>query len=542
MTTSRAVTVVIPIFNHAEGTLRCIESCKEHIDPRHTVLLLNDASTDPTLEDRILHSIKGFPSFRYERNAENLGFVKSCNRAVFELDTTDHDILLLNSDTVVTPGFLEEMIACLHADDTHAVCCPHSDDATLLTFPRLFCDFIPKEERYALWRTVHHRLPPFSALPTGVGFCMLIRRSVIRHYGLFDEVYGHGYNEENDFCARIAKDGWKILVAHHAFVCHDVHGSFQKEKAAQLHEKNKAILNERYPEFEKHLASALPVMTLQMDVCVVQLHAETGELRAQNALLQQANSSLHQEIQLLHDELAWMRRSRSWRITSPLRALLNRLQAPRPSRNTVQSAPDTSQAGEVALLRSLLPQNGPRILVDVGAHDGAFLSNSLPFIQEGWEAVLIEPHPALFAKLAERHSGNHRVRCLQKACGDAPGRLPLYVSKDAHLSMSTLCTDDTPWFREHRGTEIIEVEVEALTDILAAQHVPNNFPLLLIDAEGMDYEVLLGLDPERFRPHVILTEEYEGNAEKHRAKYELLSRRGYRLHAKVGCNTVWVAD
>jgi hypothetical protein len=52
---------------------------------------------------------------------------------------------------------------------------------------------------------------------------------------------------------------------------------------------------------------------------------------------------------------------------------------------------------------------------------------------------------------------------------------------------------------------------------------------------------LLGLDPQKFRPRVILTEEYENNPEKHRRKYQLLQDRGYRLHATVGYNTAWVA-
>jgi hypothetical protein len=56
----------------------------------------------------------------------------------------------------------------------------------------------------------------------------------------------------------------------------------------------------------------------------------------------------------------------------------------------------------------------------------------------------------------------------------------------------------------------------------------------------MDYEVLLGLDPSRYRPRIILTEEYGDNPEKQTAKYALLASRGYRLHATVGCNTVWV--
>ena len=45
-------------------------------------------------------------------------------------------------------------------------------------------------------------------IPTGVGFCMYIRRSCLDEVGLFDaERFGRGYGEENDFCRRAAATG-----------------------------------------------------------------------------------------------------------------------------------------------------------------------------------------------------------------------------------------------------------------------------------------------------------------------------------------------
>jgi hypothetical protein len=55
----------------------------------------------------------------------------------------------------------------------------------------------------------------------------------------------------------------------------------------------------------------------------------------------------------------------------------------------------------------------------------------------------------------------------------------------------------------------------------------------------MDYEALLGLEFSRFRPTIIVTEEYEWEPDKHAAKYGLLIRNRYTLVQKVGCNTVW---
>ncbi len=86
------------------------------------------------------------------------------------------------------------------------------------------------------------------------------------------------------------------------------------------------------------------------------------------------------------------------------------------------------------------------------------------------------------------------------------------------------------------------VKVRTLTSLLEEHDSPADFSLLLVDAEGVDYEVLAGLDFDRYRPRVIVTEEDPGDAEQHAAKYELLRERGYVLYTVVAdVNSIWVA-
>ncbi len=204
-------------------------------------------------------------------------------------------------------------------------------------------------------------------------------------------------------------------------------------------------------------------------------------------------------------------------------------------------AADTSQHGEAEFLRSLLGPDFPRFIVDVGAHDGYSLSNSYSFIQEGWTGLLFEPLPSVFTCLVETHIGVPNAICVNKACADRAGTERFYLGSDGALGMnSTLCRDDNEWFAKTRTDSSIEVEVATLADELTAHGFPADFSLLLVDAEGMDYEVLLGLDLERFRPRIILTEEYPQNREKHEKKYDLLSASGYVFRARLGCNSVWI--
>lgn len=208
---------------------------------------------------------------------------------------------------------------------------------------------------------------------------------------------------------------------------------------------------------------------------------------------------------------------------------------------TLSAPRDRSQHGEVTAIRKLLDTyECEPFVIDVGANDGVTISNSLPFIESGWRALLIEASPFVFEKLKRNHIHRPHVSCINLACSNAPGEFDLYIGTDGPNGfLSTLCTENSAWYAEHRTQQSIKVRTDTLTNILARAHSPAS-GLLLVDCEGMDYEVLCGLDFSAFRPTIILTEEYELNAERHAAKYSLLILNEYSLVQKVGCNTLWV--
>ena len=203
-----------------------------------------------------------------------------------------------------------------------------------------------------------------------------------------------------------------------------------------------------------------------------------------------------------------------------------------------------TQHDEDAVLKRLLKGYPRPYLVDVGAHDGRSWSNSRGFMLRGWHGILVEPLPKVFTQLAYIYRNNPKATCLNLACTDRSGQQPLYVGTDGDIGMgSTLCEDDNEWFAGMRGDKAILVRTETLTGVLNQADWPQDFALLLVDAEGMDYEVLCGLDFSRYQPSVIVTEEYVANPAKHQAKYDLLRTNGYRLHQVTveGANAVWLA-
>jgi GT2 family glycosyltransferase len=253
----RRVTVIIPVFNQGDLAVDCIASCLHLIDARHDILVMDDASTETGLTERIKGLLADRPGSQLVRNDRNLGFVGTCNRAVLELSDPGTDVLLLNSDTVVTDGFLEEMIACIDLSDRHGVCSPRSDAATICTIPLFTKEMLTAEKRFACWKRLREDLPRYSIAPTGVGFCLLIRRDLIERFGFFDATYGRGYNEENDFCSRLGRFGFSSIIANRAFVFHRGGASFGKEEAALLDARNAPLLEKRYPEFRRNVSAYL---------------------------------------------------------------------------------------------------------------------------------------------------------------------------------------------------------------------------------------------------------------------------------------------
>lgn len=245
------IDIVIPVYNAPQDLRSCVDSVISHTDSQHYRLtLINDGSTDPTIPQVLEDISKQAPAARLLANPSNLGFTATVNRAFQE---TTSDVLLLNSDTVVTPGWLRAMVRCLHSDHRIATVTPFSNNAEIASVPKwLEANPVPTAQ-VAHWYAqgcADTDTGHYPDLPTGVGFCMLIRRAALNAVGVFDEqTFGRGYGEENDWCQRALKAGWRNVLCTGAYVVHTGSQSFSESKAA-LVASNIVKLNQKHPQYD----------------------------------------------------------------------------------------------------------------------------------------------------------------------------------------------------------------------------------------------------------------------------------------------------
>lgn len=226
------VDVVVPVYKGMAETLRCIFSvlsaqCKTEFE----LIVINDDSPEQELVWK-LKELAASGLFTLLENDENRGFVYTVNRGM--LLHIERDVVLLNSDTEVYAGWLDRMKSAGQGDRVATVT-PLSNNATICSYPYFLHDNpYPLEMDY---RELDALIADCNKgkkveAPTGVGFCMLVKRSGIAEVGLFDEeTFGKGYGEENDFCQRAIKKGWRNIIAADVFVRHWGSVSFKGEKA-----------------------------------------------------------------------------------------------------------------------------------------------------------------------------------------------------------------------------------------------------------------------------------------------------------------------
>ncbi len=234
-----SVDVVICIHNALDDVKHCLASLAECHDPRARLLLVDDGSSEETAA--FVHAYATDQQLRLIRNDAARGYTYAANQG---LRASSADcVILLNSDTIVTPGWLDAMLAVVASDPRIGIVGPLSNTASWQSIPYVEEDgdwksnAVPDGLSLNEYAEALRRLMPKRHAEVGFvnGFCMLLRRETIEDVGLFDEdTFGRGYGEENDFCLRAHKNNWKLAICLQAYVFHAQSKSYSNERRVQL--------------------------------------------------------------------------------------------------------------------------------------------------------------------------------------------------------------------------------------------------------------------------------------------------------------------
>jgi len=245
--------VIVPVFNAYEYLCRCLESLDRTTSADSRVLLIDDASTDIRVQSLLkAWVVKSNGNRRLIAHQKNRGFVATANHGMRLAET---DVVLLNSDTEVTTGWLERMSQCLESDRSIATATPWSNNGEIVSIPDFCYPNLPPPNPDTVATVIEScGKPGYPDMPTAVGFCMAVSLRAIKQIGLFDEVtFGRGYGEENDFCQRAEKAGYRNVLCDDAYVVHHGGASFQP-LGLKPGETSMQRLLAKHPDYQQKVA------------------------------------------------------------------------------------------------------------------------------------------------------------------------------------------------------------------------------------------------------------------------------------------------
>ena len=199
------ISVIIPSWNTVDLLKVCIECVRVHTPDPLEIIVVDNGSTDGSRD--ILRHLES-ASIRPILLPVNQGFASACNHG---LRAATGDILcLLNTDAFVTRGWSQSILSRMRKTGA-GMAGPWTNAA--------------KGPQRRKWR--HRMIPPMFRRPLEVDFlsffCVVMTRDVLSQVGWLDEQFGLGSFEDDDYCRRARKLGFRLVIDPRSWVWHAAH-------------------------------------------------------------------------------------------------------------------------------------------------------------------------------------------------------------------------------------------------------------------------------------------------------------------------------
>ena len=252
-----SIDVIIPVYNACEDAVNCIKSVIQETTVPCVIRVIDDCS-DLTTQQALEAIQINQPNVHVYRNEKNIGYTKSVNVG---LSKSNSDwVVILNSDTIVSKGWLEGLYECAISDDRVGMVGPLSNAASWQSVPYIHdkngdWHLNPLPEKYSVndFSALVEKCSEKQFPQTKVinGFCQFINKKMLEEIGYLDEVaFPQGYGEENDMCARAVKAGYKLAVADHVYVFHAKSKSFGHNTRKKLSKAGSEALKKKHPDVD----------------------------------------------------------------------------------------------------------------------------------------------------------------------------------------------------------------------------------------------------------------------------------------------------
>jgi GT2 family glycosyltransferase len=262
----RPIAIIVPIYGDAATTRACLDSllAQTPLPGVSSIILVDDASPDAAIV-ALAEAAATNAQVLLLRNTRNLGFVGAVNRALDEVE--DCDVILLNADTVVPPGFIERLADAAYAAPDIGTVTPLSNNGEIVSHPVIGkVNPLPSAAEITRIDGLAARVNAGRTvdIPSGIGFCLYVRHDCLAAVGHLRELYHRGYYEDVDLCLTARERGYRNVCATSVFVGHAGTRSFRADKRA-LVVQNSQIAARRFPDHSPETAAFMAADPLRSD-------------------------------------------------------------------------------------------------------------------------------------------------------------------------------------------------------------------------------------------------------------------------------------